>query len=99
MSETAENWVKVAERGAVAPGVVVGVQVGELDIAVYNIDGQFYATHNACTHAHALLSDGWLEGDIIECPASRRTLRGQDRQGRRRADHLRPANIPGARSG
>jgi nitrite reductase/ring-hydroxylating ferredoxin subunit len=68
MSETAENWVKVAERGTVAPGVVVGVQVGELDIAVYNIDGQFYATDNACTHAHALLSDGWLEGDIIECP-------------------------------
>ena len=68
MSENLENWIKVAARADVAPGAVVGVKAGDLDIAVYNIDGQFYATDNICTHAQALLSDGWLEGDIIECP-------------------------------
>jgi nitrite reductase/ring-hydroxylating ferredoxin subunit len=68
MSENAENWVTVAEVSSVAPGTVLGVRAGELDVALYNIDGQFYATHNICTHALALLSDGWLEGDIIECP-------------------------------
>ena len=63
-----ENWVTVADTSAVAPGTVLGVKAGELEVALYNIDGQFYATHNLCTHAQALLSDGWLEGDIIECP-------------------------------
>jgi nitrite reductase/ring-hydroxylating ferredoxin subunit len=68
MSEPSENWIKVAEQSAVEPGTVVGVKAGGFDIAVYNIDGQFYATDNICTHAHALLSEGWLEQGIIECP-------------------------------
>ena len=67
MSAT-ENWITVANRDAVEPGSVIGVKAGELDVALYNIDGQIYATHNICTHALARLSDGWLENDIIECP-------------------------------
>jgi len=63
-----ENWITVADRSSVEIGNVIAVNAGDVDIALYNIDGQFYATHNVCTHAHALLSDGWLEGDIIECP-------------------------------
>lgn len=63
-----ENWVTVTERSLVAPDSVVGVKAGDVDIALYNVDGEIYATHNVCTHAFALLSDGFLEGDIIECP-------------------------------
>jgi nitrite reductase/ring-hydroxylating ferredoxin subunit len=29
---------------------------------------EILATDNICTHAFALLSDGWLDGDCIECP-------------------------------
>ena len=65
---TGENWVKVTSRDAVAEGEVTGVSVGDKQIAVYNIDGEFYATDNVCTHAYAMLSDGWLDGDVIECP-------------------------------
>jgi len=64
----ANNWITVANLSAVEVGSVIGARAGDLDVALYNIDGQIYATHNICTHAHALLSDGWLEGDIIECP-------------------------------
>ena len=67
MTET-ENWITVADRSSVGLDSVVGVKAGDLDVALYNIEGQLYATHNVCTHAHALLSDGWLEGDVIECP-------------------------------
>jgi len=42
--------------------------VGDRQIAIYNVDGELYATDNVCTHAFALLSDGWLDGDVIECP-------------------------------
>jgi naphthalene 1,2-dioxygenase system ferredoxin subunit len=68
MMSGSDTWITVASRDAVEDGSVVAVKAGELDIALFNVDGQIYATHNICTHAHALLSDGWLEGDIIECP-------------------------------
>lgn len=68
MSENAENWVAVAEASSLEPGTVLGVKAGDVDVALYNIDGELYATHNVCTHALVLLSDGWLEGNVIECP-------------------------------
>jgi nitrite reductase/ring-hydroxylating ferredoxin subunit len=37
-------------------------------IALYRFEGALYATDNICTHAYALLTDGWLDGDIVECP-------------------------------
>jgi naphthalene 1,2-dioxygenase ferredoxin component len=64
----ADNWITVAQRDALVVDSVVSAKAGDLDVALYNIGGEIYATHNICTHAHALLSDGWLEGDIIECP-------------------------------
>ncbi len=68
MDQVSENWVTVAERSAVAPETVIGVTVGELDIAIYHVDGQFYATDNICPHADAYLNYGCLRGDVIECP-------------------------------
>lgn len=37
-------------------------------VAVYNIDGGFYATHNLCTHADGPLNEGDLEGTQVVCP-------------------------------
>jgi len=37
-------------------------------VAVYNVDGEFYATQDACTHAGGPLSEGELEGKLIVCP-------------------------------
>lgn len=63
-----EKWIAVAQRDTLEAGSITGVKAGDLNIALYNIGGEVFATHNMCTHAQALLSDGWLEGDIIECP-------------------------------
>jgi nitrite reductase/ring-hydroxylating ferredoxin subunit len=63
-----EKWVNVAARSALAEGAMLGVEVGDLQIALYNVDGEIYATDNVCTHAFAVLTDGFLDGDIIECP-------------------------------
>lgn len=62
------NWVTVASRAGLREGDIAGVTVGEEHIALYNLGGEVYATSNVCTHAFALLSDGWLDGDVIECP-------------------------------
>jgi nitrite reductase/ring-hydroxylating ferredoxin subunit len=37
------------------------------EIAIYNIDGEFYATDNFCPHRGAALSDGAICGHVIEC--------------------------------
>lgn len=42
--------------------------VNGVEIAVYNLAGEVLATSNICTHAFALLSDGYLEGETVECP-------------------------------
>jgi naphthalene 1,2-dioxygenase ferredoxin component len=63
-----ENWVTVTKRQSVKPGEVLGVTVGEHEIALYNVDGSLYATDNVCTHAYAQLDQGVLDGDVIECP-------------------------------
>jgi nitrite reductase/ring-hydroxylating ferredoxin subunit/hemoglobin-like flavoprotein len=59
------NEFRVSE---LAPGQAKLVQLGETDIAVYNVDGNFYATQNACTHQGGFLSEGTLTGAVITCP-------------------------------
>jgi nitrite reductase/ring-hydroxylating ferredoxin subunit len=62
------GWERVASRDAVPPGKVVQVAAGGRRLALYNVAGSLYATDDRCTHAEASLSDGFLEGDEIECP-------------------------------
>jgi naphthalene 1,2-dioxygenase ferredoxin component len=68
MTEAAGEWVTVAARAALADGDVLGVEAQGRQIALYAVEGEIYATDNICTHAFAMLSDGWLDGDVIECP-------------------------------
>ena len=58
----------VAEADAIPPGTVREVTLGDDDIAVYNVEGEFFATTNVCTHDEAYLSDGELFGHVVECP-------------------------------
>ena len=60
-----ENEFLTAE---VLPGKTKLVKVNGRAVAVYNVDGQFFATDNTCTHAEGPLNEGELKGKIIECP-------------------------------
>src|SRR5215813_11236355 len=68
MSTDEAGWVRAADRGDLAEGEPLGVEVAGCSIALYDINGNLFATDNICTHAYARLSDGWLDGDLIECP-------------------------------
>ncbi len=37
------------------------------EIALFNIDGSFYAVENFCTHRGSPLADSRLYGNIVEC--------------------------------
>jgi nitrite reductase/ring-hydroxylating ferredoxin subunit len=40
----------------------------DLSLAVYHIDSGFYVTEDRCSHGAASLSDGSIDGQLIECP-------------------------------
>ena len=68
MSE-AGNWVRIAGRADVAEGTAIPVETMGLQLAVYHLEGgDICVTDNVCTHAFALLTDGWFENGLIECP-------------------------------
>jgi nitrite reductase/ring-hydroxylating ferredoxin subunit len=52
----------------IPPGSCGLGRVGTEEVAVFNVDGQFYATQNKCTHAGGPLCEGGLWGDIVQCP-------------------------------
>jgi nitrite reductase/ring-hydroxylating ferredoxin subunit len=51
----------------VAPGSALKVERGDLILAVFNIDGEFYVTDDTCTHGPGSLSEGYIEDDVVEC--------------------------------
>ena len=61
-------WHVAAKADEVAEGEVLGVVVDGEPVALYKVEGEIYATSNVCTHEFALLSDGFVDGDCIECP-------------------------------
>lgn len=68
MSE-AGNWIRVAGVKQVGPGEMLAATLGQRKIAVFHLDdNSWHATDNVCTHAYALLTEGYLDGDSIECP-------------------------------
>jgi len=64
----AQHWTTVAKRGDLPNGKIKGVTVGKQSVALYNLEGEIFATDNVCSHAYAQLSDGYLDGDMIVCP-------------------------------
>jgi len=62
------NWIDVLPVDEVPEDDVVGVETGGLQLALYGVEGEVYATDNICTHGHARLCDGFLEDFEIECP-------------------------------
>lgn len=62
------QWVKVAKVSDLTAGAMMPVSANDTNLALYNVGGIFYATDNECTHAYAMLTDGTIDGDVIECP-------------------------------
>ncbi|MFW9595525.1 MAG: non-heme iron oxygenase ferredoxin subunit [Macromonas sp.] len=64
----ADNWIEATTLDAIPEGDVIGINVAGKDIALYEVEGEVFATDNLCTHGKARMSDGFLEGREIECP-------------------------------
>jgi nitrite reductase/ring-hydroxylating ferredoxin subunit len=60
--------MSVAQVGAVLPGTVKGVWVGDQAIALVNLDGTLYALGGTCPHRDGPLGEGRLVGEELGCP-------------------------------
>ena len=59
--------VELCSTDDVAEGTALKVEHGDLALAVFNVEGQFYVMNDACTHGPGLMSEGYIEGDVVEC--------------------------------
>jgi len=62
------QWTKVAETADVPPGRGRVVAVGGRDVALFNVDGTFFAIDNTCVHRGGPLGEGNLSGPVVACP-------------------------------
>ena len=62
------EWVTVAQTEQVAPGERWVIDIDDTQIVVFNLDGQYYAIEDVCTHDGGQLTGGAVEGDQIICP-------------------------------
>ena len=67
-TDATAEWHRVASVGDVEEDEPKPVRIGETLIALYNVKGKYYATADVCPHEFALLSDGYVEDDVVECP-------------------------------
>jgi biphenyl 2,3-dioxygenase ferredoxin component len=59
--------IDLCNTADVAPGAAIKVETGDLSLAVYNVDGEFFCTDDLCTHGPGSLSEGYVDGDVVEC--------------------------------
>ena len=62
------EFFRVADAGELAPGQAKCVEVGGKKIALFNLEGNFYAIDDTCTHRGGPLSEGEVSGEEVTCP-------------------------------
>jgi len=62
------DWVKVIAVAEFPCGEYRVVEVDGAMVAVFNLDGEYYAIEDVCTHDGAELTGGPMKGCEIICP-------------------------------
>ena len=62
------EWIEATRACSLAPGEHVVVDVDGIDVAVFNIEGEYLAIQDTCTHDGTEIASGDLEGGEIVCP-------------------------------
>ena len=62
------DFMKVATTDEIGPGQTRLVEVSGKQIALFNVDGQFFALDNTCTHRGGPLAEGEVSGHEVSCP-------------------------------
>ncbi|MFZ3290251.1 MAG: non-heme iron oxygenase ferredoxin subunit [Telluria sp.] len=61
------NLLELCPSSEVSGNGALKVEKDGMSLAVFNLDGEFFVTDDLCTHGPGSLSEGYIEGDVIEC--------------------------------
>ena len=59
--------IELCNADDVAVGTALKVEKDGLTVAVFNVDGEYFVTDDLCTHGPGSLSEGYIDGDVVEC--------------------------------
>jgi nitrite reductase/ring-hydroxylating ferredoxin subunit len=66
MSEAAQK-IELCKTSDIDEGAAIKVETAGLELAVFNINGAYYVLDDLCTHGPGSLSEGYIEGENVEC--------------------------------
>lgn len=72
------NWHRICKVEELREGKPLSAEIGGVSVALFRVGQACHAVSNICTHELAFLSDGWQEGDIVECPLHQARFRVSD---------------------
>ena len=61
-------WTSVGSADEIGPGEYRVVDIDDVAIAVFNLDGEYFAIEDVCTHDFGTLTGGCIEDGQIMCP-------------------------------
>lgn len=62
------EFIKVAKVSDLEPGEKMLVEYEDEDVGLFNLEGEFYAISDVCTHDDGPLVEGEVEGEHVICP-------------------------------
>ena len=68
MSESSAGWRDIVPLEALERARALAVQLDDCHIGLFLVEGEVFAIDNLCTHGNACLTEGVVEGHVVECP-------------------------------
>ena len=62
------RFIKVASASELGPGSSKKIELNGKEIALFNVEGSFYAIDDMCPHRGGSLSEGFIESGVVSCP-------------------------------
>ena len=63
-----ENYKRIASVNDLNDGEAKKIEIDDKAIALFRIDGEYFATDDTCTHEKASLSEGEIDNETVTCP-------------------------------
>lgn len=62
------SWIPVASAASIPEGDYAQIEIDGMLVAVFNVNGTYYAIDDICTHDGGELAGGAIDGDVVICP-------------------------------
>lgn len=62
------SWISVCDKSEITEDEPKALEVNGTKIGIFFVEEHYYAIENVCPHAFALLTEGFIEDQTVECP-------------------------------